>query len=243
MSELYSVRMRAAQGGPHEKGGHHISGAERIVKLEEVGAIAQSLADRALHHSKGTADFINITVDLIPPEKITYIDCLKVEEHKTSSISESHQLVTELLQGPHISEAAVLKAISLLKSLDKSMRGAMLVDAITGERLDTGDRGVRVSHMDSFDSHALGDNEHMREALVLASKVQSADGIVGELCWSDDPDYTVGYVACNGVYHRLSNMKEFGSDIGGRVFFVRSDIDSESVIEYLERTPVLVQRR
>ena len=242
MAELYSVRMRAAQGGPHEKGGHHISGAERIVKLEEVGAIAQSLADRALHHSKGRADFINITVDLIPPEKITYIDCLKVEEHKTSSISESHQLATELLQGPHISEVAVLKAISLLKSLDKSMRGAMLVDAITGERLDTGDRGVRVSHMDSFDSHALGDNEHMREALVLASKVQSADGIVGELCWSDDPDYTVGYVACNGVYHRLTNMKEFGSDIGGRVFFVRSDIDSESVIEYLERAPVLVKR-
>lgn len=243
MAELYSVRMRAAQGGPHEKGGHHISGAERIVKLEEVGAIAQSLADRALHHSKGSADFINITVDLIPPERITYIDCLKVEEHKTSSISESHQLATDLLQGPHISETAVLKAISLLKSLDKSMRGAMLVDAITGERLDTGDRGVRVSHMDSFDSHALGDNEHMREALVLASKVQSADGIVGELCWSDDPDYTVGYVACNGVYHRLSNMKEFGSDIGGRVFFVRSNIDSKSVIEYLERTPVLVQRR
>ena len=213
------------------------------MKLEEVGTIAQSLADRALHHSKGTADFINITVDLIPPEKITYIDCLKVEEHKTSSISESHQLATDLLQGPHISETAVLKAISLLKNLDKSMRGAMLVDAITGERLDTGDRGVRVSHMDSFDSHALGDNEHMREALVLASKVQSADGIVGELCWSDDPDYTVGYVACNGVYHRLPNMKEFGSDIGGRIFFVRSDIDSESVIEYLERTPVLVQRR
>ena len=243
MSELYSVRMRAAQGGPHEKGGHHISGAERIVKLEEVGTIAQSLADRALHHSKGTADFINITVDLIPPEKITYIDCLKVEEHKTSSISESHQLAIDLLDDPAISKTAVHKAISMLKRLDRSMRGAMLVDAITGERLDTGDRGVRVSHMDSFDSYALGDNEHMREALVLASKVQSADGIVGELCWSDDPDYTVGYVACNGVYHRLPNMKEFGSDIGGRVFFVRSDIDSESVIEYLERTPVLVQRR
>ena len=243
MAELYSVRMRAAQGGPHEKGGHHISGAERIVKLEEVGAIAQSLADRALHHSKGTADFINITVDLIPPEKIRYIDCLKVEEHKTGSISESHQLVTDLLQGPNISEEAVHKAISLLKSLDKSMRGAMLVDAITGERLDIGNRGVRVSHMDSFDSYALGDNEHMREALVLASKVQSAEGVVGELCWSDDPDYTVGYVACNGVYHRIPNMKELGSNIGGRVFFVRSDIDSESVIEYLERAPVLVQRR
>ena len=243
MSELYSVRMRAAQGGPHENGGHHISGAERIVKLEEVGAIAQSLAERALHHSKGTADFINITVDLIPPEKISYIDCLKVEEHKTGSIPESHQLATELLQGTTITETAVRKAISMLKSLDRSMRGAMLVDATSGERLDEGNRGVRVSHMDSFDSHALGDNEHMREALVLASKVQSADGVVGELCWSDDPDYTVGYVACNGVYHRLPHMKELGSDIGGRVFFVQSDIDSESVIEYLESAPVLVQRR
>ena len=243
MSELYSVRMRAAQGGPHENGGHHISGAERIVKLDDVGTIAQSLAERALHHSKGTADFINITVDLIPPEKISYIDCLKVEEHKTGSIPESHQLATELLQGTTITETAVRKAISMLKSLDRSMRGAMLVDAISGERLDEGNRGVRVSHMDSFDSHALGDNEHMREALVLASKVQSAEGVVGELCWSDDPDYTVGYVACNGVYHRIPNMKELGSDIGGRVFFVRSDIDSESVIEYLESAPVLVQRR
>ena len=243
MSELYSVRMRAAQGGPHEKGGHHISGAERIVKLEEVGVIAQSLADRALHHSKGTADFINITVDLIPANEITYIDCLQVEEHRAHTIAEAHQLAIDLLQGHDITDVAVQNAIALLKGLDASMRGAMLVDATTGKRIDAGNRGVRVSHMDSFDSEALGDNDHMREALVLASKVQSAEGIVGELCWSDDPDYTVGYVACNGTYHRIPNMKELGSAIGGRVFFVQSDIDRDSVIEYLEKTPVLVQRR
>ena len=243
MAELYSVRMRAAQGGPHEKGGHHISGAERIVKLEEVGAIAQSLADRALHHSKGTSDFINITVDVIPSHEITYIDCLQVEEHRAHTIAEAHQLAIELLQGPEITVVAVQNAIALLKGLDSSMRGAMLVDATTGKRIDEGNRGVRVSHMDSFDSEALGDNDHMREALVLASKVQSGEGIVGELCWSDDPDYTVGYVACNGTYHRIPNMKELGSAIGGRVFFVRSDIDRDSVIEYLEKTPVLVQRR
>ena len=243
MAELYSVRMRAAQGGPHEKGGHHISGAERIVKLEEVGAIAQVLADRALHHSKGTADFINITVDLIPSNEITYIDCLEVEEHRTKTIAAAHQLANKLLQGADITEVAIQNAITLLKGLDSSMRGAMLVDATTGKRIDEGNRGVRVSHMDSFDSEALGDNDHMREALVLASKVKSAEGIVGELCWSDDPDYTVGYVACNGTYHRIPNMKELGSAIGGRVFFVRSDIDRDSVIEYLEKTPVLVQRR
>ena len=243
MAELYSVRMRAAQGGPHEKGGHHISGAERIVKLEEVGAIAQSLADRALHHSKVTADFINITVDLIPANEITYVDCLQVEEHRANTIAEAHQLAIELLQGIHITEVAIQNAMTFLKELDSSMRGAMLVDATTGKRIDVGNRGVRVSHMDSFDSESLGDNEHMREALVLASKVQSVEGIVGELCWSDDPDYTVGYVACNGIYHRISKMKELGSHIGGRVFFVRSEIDRESVIEYLEKAPVLVQRR
>lgn len=243
MSELYSVRMRAAQGGPHEKGGHHISGAERIVKLEEVGAIAQSLADRALYHSKGTADFINIIVDVIPSNEITYIDCLQVEEHRANTIAEAHQLAIELLQGTHITEVAIENAMTLLKELDSSMRGAMLVDATTGKRIDVGNRGVRVSHMDSFDSESLGENEHMREALVLASKVQSAEGIVGELCWSDDPDYTVGYVACNGIYHRIPKMKELGSHIGGRVFFVRSDIDRESVIAYLEKAPVLVQRR
>ena len=243
MAELYSVRMRAAQGGPHEKGGHHISGAERIVKLEEVGAMAQSLADRALHHSKGTADFINITVDVIPSREITYIDCLQVEEHSTNTIAEAHQLAIELLQGTHITEVAIENAMTFLKELDSSMRGAMLVDATTGKRIDVGNRGVRVSHMDSFDSESLGENEHMREALVLASKVQSAEGIVGELCWSDDPDYTVGYIVCNGIYHRIPNMKELGSHIGGRVFFVRSQIDRESVIAYLEKTPVLVQRR
>ena len=241
MAELYSVRMRAAQGGPHEKGGHHISGAEGIVKLSEGGALAQALADRALHHSKGTADFINITVDLIPSNEITYIDCLEVEEHKAHTIAAAHQLAIELLQGSEITEVAVQNAIALLKGLDSSMRGAMLVDATTGKRIDAGNRGVRVSHMDSFDSEKLGDNEHMREALVLASKVQSAEGIVGELCWSDDPDYTVGYVACNGIYHRIPSMKEFGSNLGGRVFFVKTNTDVDCVIKYLEKAPVLVQ--
>ena len=78
--------------------------------------------------------------------------------------------------------------------------------------------------------------------IVLASKVQSAEGIVGELCWSDDPDYTVGYVACNDIYHRIPSMKEFGSNLGGRVFFVKPNTDLDCVITYLEKAPVLVQR-
>ena len=75
----YSIRMRAAQGGPHENGGRHISGAERILAKDELAGTAGELVSRALHHSKGEADFIRITVDAIPPESIRYIPCLRID--------------------------------------------------------------------------------------------------------------------------------------------------------------------
>lgn len=243
MSEvLYSVRMRAAQGGPHELGGHHISGAECIVTLDKVGEMAQSFANRALHHSKGEPDFINIVVDMIPETTLQYIPYVSIEEHYTADIKESHELAISLLHKSPISLMAIHKAFQYLQDLPCSMRGAMLVDSITGERLDVGDRGVRVSHMDSIDNERIGCNTHMKEALVLASKVQSCEGILGELCWSDDPDYTVGYVSFCGVYHRIPHMKAIGSDIGGRVFFIDKNARLETIIEYLENTPVIVRK-
>lgn len=183
MKPLYSIRMRAAQGGPHESGGHHISGAERIVTMDQVGTVAQSLVDRALHHSKGVADFINITVDLVPTDSIRHISVLDVEEHETSDVSDAHLLAKKLLEKTEITSASVDKGVSLLCGLSTSMRGAMLIDSVSGERIDEGQRGVRVSHMDTCSDLSIYNmNEHMREALVLASKVQSCEGIVGELC-------------------------------------------------------------
>lgn len=242
MKSLYSIRMRAAQGGPHEIGGHHISGAERIVPIDQVGIVAQSLAERALGHSKGLADFINITVELVPVEAIQYVSALSVEEHEIGSIFDAHTLAKQILETTEISSESIAKGISLLCELSSSMRGAMLIDALTGERLDEGERGIRVSHMDtSSDLTRYSINTHMQEALVLASKVQSCEGIVGELCWSDDPDYTTGYVACHGVYHRIPHMKKLGSSIGGRIFFVKPETDMQTLIRYLESVPVLVE--
>ena len=51
---LYSVKMRSAQGGPHEQGGRHISGAERILseeKKEERGVII-SMAELSKYFGK-----------------------------------------------------------------------------------------------------------------------------------------------------------------------------------------------
>nr|WP_252893946.1 6-carboxyhexanoate--CoA ligase [Veillonella denticariosi] len=110
MKPLYSIRMRAAQGGPHESGGHHISGAERIVTMDQVGTMVQSLADRALHHSKGVADFINITVDLVPTDSIRHIPpVLDVEEHETSDVSDARLLAKKLLSKTEITSTSVDK--------------------------------------------------------------------------------------------------------------------------------------
>ena len=137
---------------------------------------------------------------------------------------------------------AVEHAFTELGQLPGNMRGAILMDANTGVRLDQDTmRGVRVSHMDACGNETRSMNVHMREALVLATKVQSCPGIVGELCWSDDPDYTVGYVACNGIYHRIPNMKEMGNPIGGRVFFVDTNRPIHEIVDYLENTTVLVR--
>ena len=238
---LYSIRMRGAEGGPHEEGGRHISGAERIVNECELESVASSLIHRALHHSKGKSDFINIRIDAIHDDDITYVNCIAIDEYKSESVNESHELAKELLQSV-VAHKAVENAFTELGQLPGNMRGAILMDAQTGVRLDANHlRGVRVSHMDASGAENRLMNVHMREALVLATKVQSCPGIVGELCWSDDPDYTVGYVACGGVYHRIPHMKKMGNPIGGRVFFVDTNRPIREIVDYLENTTVLVR--
>lgn len=282
---LYSIRMRAAEGGPHEQGGHHISGAERLVTKEELEQISSELVHRALTHSKGCADFIRITIDAIPDEAIHRIPCLTIADeqtdghageaqptdgktavpttnHEADAPTTNHEATTpplplsshrqaEAFLTTHtaITPVAFRRAVSQLLSLPESMRGAMLVDMRTGQRLDPwGQRGVRVSRMSFADETAAitalntagYSGVHLEEALVLASKVLSAPGVVGELCISDDPDYTTGYVSYGNTYHRLHHMKPVGSPLGGRLFFVDATADIAAIKKYLETTVTLV---
>ena len=84
--------------------------------------------------------------------------------------------------------------------------------------------------------------DHVREALVLASKVAGAEGMVAELCWSDDPNYVTGYVGSPVYgYRRIPVMKERGNGVGGRIFFVRPGTDVAKLINYLEEQVVLIK--
>jgi 6-carboxyhexanoate--CoA ligase len=129
----------------------------------------------------------------------------------------------------------------------------MIMDAASGERLEPDhERGIRVSRFDWSDT-ASGEIDrslarigltHFRtkEALALATKVAYTLGIIAELCWSDDQDYTAGYAASLSTgYVRFMHMKEMGIGRGGRVFFVRRDgFDIDSMLNFLQYEPVII---
>ena len=60
MSQLFSIRMRAAQAS------EHISGAERIAPAQELATIATAMIARALGHSRGNPASIRLAIDALP---------------------------------------------------------------------------------------------------------------------------------------------------------------------------------
>ena len=140
---------------------------------------------------------------------------------------------------------ARVKEICALFKETYPMRGAMLLDADTLERLEPDKaRGIRATNMDGVPSPAPDKKNHFAEALTLASKVLAAPGIVGEICVSDDPAYVTGYVATHSGYHRITVLKERGAPVGGRIFLYRGPRGAvPDTIDFLEKRAVIVERR
>jgi len=250
-STLYSIRMHATRGESH------LSGAERLAQASELDALAATLVRRALDHPRGVADAIRLTVERVP---LTDLRRGRLPDLRTLTVADWRQgrrAALHFLHAAGVAEDAARCALETLAAGPApdggSMRGAMLVDAASGERIEPDPaRGVRASRMDiSAEAEAalrrglatLGlDNDHVREALVLSAKVLCAPGVVAELCWSDDPDYTAGYVAAPSLgYLRFPHLKPLGDSRGGRVFFVRRPgLDREALIAFLETVPLLI---
>lgn len=231
--------MRASEGLSH------VSGAERIVEESEVSTVAKAMVERALTHSKGKPDFINVKVESVKaPLKLP---ALKVTTNEAKSPEEGWRIAADLLKSDGVEH--IDKLLELFKST-YSMRGAMLVDADTLQRLEPDPmRGVRATYMDRESQgqgvgveRGVGVKDHYLEAIVLATKVANAPGIIAEICMSDDPDYVTGYVASKRLgYQRITSLKEKGDGAGGRIFLYRGPREEVAkTIEFLEKTPVLV---
>lgn len=240
--KLYSLKMRASNSEDGiEK---HISGAEKIVTEGSLLMYLRALLNRALYHSKGNADFINIKIEEIEKEDILYLDSLPVSTIHVDHHQEGVQKIVDTLKKMDIANAT-----EIIKKLKETfnMHGAILLDADTLERLEPDQvRGIQATYMDA-DNSALQENKevknHYNEAIVLATKVAYAPNIIGEICISDDPNYVTGYVASKKIgYVRITKLKEMGSQDGGRIFLYRgAHSEVQSCLDYMARQKVLVR--
>ncbi|GAB6099350.1 6-carboxyhexanoate--CoA ligase [Halanaerocella petrolearia] len=254
--KLFSLRMRAAQGGSHQEDGRHISGAERIITESEIDKQVNKLIKRARTHTQGSVDYINLTLESLNARDIIEMPALPITTIDVNDYKRGREEVKKLLIELRINRSIVTKASKRLAEGANpdgdNMRGAIIMDVDTGERLEPDQyRGLRASKMDYTReakdrlTNLLSQNSlnrsHLPEALALATKVVSHSDIVAELCWSDDPNYTAGYVASKEFgYCRFPYLKPSGLDKGGRIFFSRLSTDLEKLITYLEERPVLI---
>lgn len=251
---MVSVRMRASRritGKNCSKSlDLHISGAEGIYESESIGEVVERYIGRALTHPRGRPDRIEIKIERITarPKKIR---SLPVRTVISRSPEAAQRYIRKMLFSAGVSDAAIERAMKVVYG-ERTMRGASVICARSGRRIEPdGERGIRASRLGI--SRAAGDalirelvrerinSESVREALVLASKVASCEQVIAELCVSDDPDYTTGYVSSRILgYVRIPHIKRKGDWRGGRVFFMRDDADLNEAISFLEKIPVLV---
>ena len=237
---LYSLKMRAEKSAGKRE---HVSGAEKILQEEELPEHLAALLSRALHHAKGRADFVNFKVESIAPEAVEHLPALPVSTVEVETPAEGRRVIIDALGKLGLKNG---EAILVKFSETYGMRGAMLLDADTLERLEPdAERGLRATYMDA-ERAAKGASDcknHFAEAVVLATKVVHAPHIVAEICVSDDPDYVTGYVAAQSFgYCRITKLKEAGSPDGGRIFLYRGPRDGVAeTIRYLEKQCVLVR--
>ncbi len=247
---LFSVRMRATLRG------RHLAGAERIVPLSDVSQVASDLMSRVISGADVVADDVYCHAERIDPDALSHAKLPDISTWQVSDFQEGRAVAAELLSRAGVDPDVASRAVQLLAEGagpgGTVMRGAAIMDAATGVRLESDpSRGVRASRMDvavecrrDFEArlHRAGlGHRRVLEALVLAGKVISAPGIVAELCWSDDPEYPAGYVAdpAHG-YQRISALKPVGDPHGGRIFFVKpGTVSILELTNYLERHPVM----
>lgn len=261
-SLLFSVRMRASRGGPHEEGGRHLSGAERLVPGDELERVSLEL----LHRGRvAGADHLRLTVDRVEPGAVRRTSCLDVTTVDCPDPGVSRRAASEVLRRAGVTDAAIAAGFAVLahgpNSDGRAAPGAVLLD--THGKPVSWDRGpaepdrnaaaaqvVRASRFDyapegrsavlaALENAGLG---HFRtfEALALASKVIWS-GVTAELCWSDDPAYVAGYVAtARDGYVRFPRFKPPGA-VGGRVFFLQPGSDAARIVDRLRNALLWIE--
>lgn len=222
---MYSIKMRAS----NEK--IHISGAETICEFENLEQNIKRYFNKAFYHENGSIDFLNLKIEKIK-KPIQNLKALMIIQRENANIQ-------DLANNSGVSRKALEKGFYYIEN-DISYTGAIILSAKTGKRLDfSKKRGIRVTNF-AFKRQNKSNNipERVRDALSIATCINSFTNVKGELCVSDDLNYTTGYYASSILgYNRIFNIKKKNTRKGGRVIFVDENIDIKNYIEFLETTP------
>ncbi len=236
---MFSVRMRSSFHGKH------VSGAERICKREDIRNTVYELLTRPDNY-----DYISVKIERVEVKEIE--KALPIKTYTFEKVEEAREFATGMLEREGI-KTLILKKLFMALDTGASpdggnMRGAMIVDIGSGERLEPDKRrGIRTVKVDwssrKFITDLLlekGYTLRTVDALAIATKNIHC-GVVAEVCWSDDPDYTTGYIASKRLgYIRISPFKRKGSPYGGRIYFVNRG-EKDRVITCLEKEAFLIK--
>ena len=236
--------------------GTHLSGAEELVPAQELEHVLASFSKRLLPHA-----FNNPTH---PPQQIVTIDPISKGDIQRKSL-----LPVQFLESPSCEESAkglqeLLECLlpegqaeSILEIFRKEImetpprHGALLVTSRGRPFLEAGTTGIRTTHLgcdpslrkaleENLDHFLAKPNHRFIDALVLASKVLASESVLLEICVSDDPSYTTGYMASRLFgYVRIPHMKKPGIPKGGRLYVVSPTVHLPTLLRELRETPVL----
>ena len=258
---FFNIRMRASWNGKHCSGGEEIL-PERDLE-EGVSRLFRRGLGSSPHHLKNDLS-ISIRVDGVAPEDLQRSQLLPVRqlhsesEETTRSFIRSFLLLSlgKISVDHKKSTQKILDYIdSFLKPGTNPLWGAMILSP-SGERIPVPEEGVRTTHIgieqqtkedlaSSAESNGIS-GRRFPEALMLASKVVAQPLIQIELCVSDDPNYTTGYIAAKNIgYIRLPHMKKAGVTGGGRIYILNKIPDDHAMADLitgLRETSVLFER-
>ncbi len=241
--ELFSIKGRSS------KEGKHISGAERIVEENEIISVLDWISQKIIRNQP---DEIVLKIEKLKKKPTFIQNTLPIKEFNFSSYIEANRFAIEILNSiTGIKKNRLNEIISLVHNgaspSKDNMRGAMIVDE-RGNRIELDKyRGVRTTNVDFIDrkdalNKALKYNlkERTIDALAIATKNLNYPDLIAEYCISDEPDYTIGYVATKRFYYRLNPLKKKSNNRGGRIYFVKISTNLKDLYNYLQNEPILI---
>lgn len=235
------------------KNGHYVSGAEKLGGYDEIAKISHEMIEVAVAVGRGDIDEINLKVEALHHFNVMTGRLPDFMTVNVRNFREGRKAARRILNDAGVSNPAIENGFSLLtKTFGQGgvcLSGAMVVDSLSGQRLDCSKSGLwigRVGLTDKVKAELVKkfhlEKKHLQEWLVLSAKVLAMPCLVADLLISSDIKNRDGMVSTPdlGVMY-LPEMRSNENEVGGRVLFVRSNaFNSEEMVQYLESSVLLV---